>query len=77
MLKIFSRSREEVHPYWGVKPRFWDMDTLSLVTLAQCSKVSLDRCRFFRKEAAGKRAAIGVKLSAEKVEPDNEKTPVR
>jgi len=53
MLKIFSRCPEEdVRPCWGVKPRFREKDTLSLAALAQGSKVSLDRCRFFRKKAA-------------------------
>ena len=50
MLKIFSRYREEeARPCKVVKPRFREKDTLSLVALAQCSKVSLDRCRFFVK----------------------------
>lgn len=55
MLKIFSRSREEeARPCWGINPRCWEKDTLAL---PQCNKVSLDRCRLFRKEAVCKKAA--------------------
>jgi hypothetical protein len=52
-----------MRPCWGVKPRFREKDTLSLVAPVQCSKVSPDRCRFFVKSGGLQKGGLSSDLA--------------